>query len=299
MVNVAIIILHFGKLQNTKECLESISKLKINNYKLEIIVVDNAAEEQFKGEKVKIIRTEKNLGYAGGNNVGIKHALRHGADYIVILNNDTIVSPNLIVALLQTFKETPNTGIISPKIYFAPGFEFHKERYKRQHLGKVIWYMGGKIDWNNILVSHKNVDEVDKGQFNQTGDTDSASGACMMIKKEVFEKIGLLDDTYFLYWEDADFSQRAKKAGFRVLCTPNAFIWHKASGSSRIGGQLHDYYLTRNRLLFGMRYGSVRSKFALIRESIKLLFSARPWQKRAVIDFYLGRLGKGSYPLPN
>ena len=152
------------------------------------------------------------------------------------------------------------------------------------------------MDWNNVIGHHRGVDEIDRGQFDKTEETELATGCCMLLKKEVFEKVGMLDDKYFLYYEDADLSIRTKKKGFKIVYVSKSVIWHKnASSAGGSGSVLQDYYITRNRLLFGFRYSAIRAKFALLRESLALLINGRKWQKRGVLDFYLGKLGRGSY----
>lgn len=306
MKKVSIVILNWNGKENTLECLKSIDELRIKNYELRIIVVDNDSKDRsveafkklpsYQATKFHLIENKRNLGFCEGNNVGIRETLRDGAEFLMILNNDTVVDKNLVSQLIKTFDDYPDVGIVSPKIYFAKGFEFHKNRYKKNEMGKVFWYAGGKIDWDNILSAHRGVDEVDRGQYDKVMETDYASGACMMVKSEVFKKVGLFDKDYFLYWEDVDLCQRARRAGFKILYTPNALLWHKNAGSSRVGGPLHDYYLTRNRLLFGRKFANLRARFALLRESLKFVIGGRPWQKRGVIDYYFGNLGKGSYP---
>ncbi|MFA5532831.1 MAG: glycosyltransferase, partial [Candidatus Shapirobacteria bacterium] len=120
---------------------------------------------------------------------------------------------------------------------------------------------------------------------------------CLLISSKVFKKIGLLDEKFFMYLEDVDFCQRAKQAGFKLAYIPKSKIWHVNSGSSKSGGDLHDYFITRNRLLFGFRYAKAKTKFALFRESIRFLISpsTSSWKKKAVIDFYFKKLGKGSW----
>jgi len=307
MKNVAIIILTFNGEKDTMECLESIAKMRSLNYKLQTVVVDNGSTDvdtsvisnfQFPISNFgfKIIQNKENLGFAGGNNVGIRHALENGADYVVILNNDTIVHTDLINELVKTAESSEKIGIVVPKIYFAPGFEFHKDRYKKEELGKVIWYAGGIIDWDNVIGYHRGVDEVDHGQYNRIEEADFATGCCMLIKKEVLQEIGLFDEKYFLYYEDNDLSKRVKKAGYKIVYAPKAILWHKNAGSAGgAGSSVQDYYITRNRLLFGIRYAPIRSKLALIRESVGLLLNGRPWQRRGVLDFYLRRFGRGSF----
>jgi GT2 family glycosyltransferase len=117
----------------------------------------------------------------------------------------------------------------------------------------------------------------------------------MLLRSEALKDIGLFDEKYFMYLEDADLSQRLKKKGWEVLYAPKTEIWHKVAQSSGIGSDLNDYFITRNRLLFGMRYAKCRTKLALVKESFKLLLTGRGWQKIGVRDFYLGRFRKGSW----
>lgn len=303
MKKIFISILNFNGKKNTIECLKSISNVKKTNFELRIIVVDNASSEDFFLDKdfktdmsIKLIKNDVNLGFSGGHNVGIQHALENGADYIMILNNDTYVDCNFLTELLKIAEKDTDIGILVPKIYFAPGFEFHKDRYKKEELGRIIWYAGGAMDWKNVIGHHRGVDEVDRGQFDRVEETELATGCCMMVKKEVFEKIGLLDDKYFLYYEDSDLNMRAKKAGFEIVYVPNAIIWHKNAGSAGgSGSTLQDYYITRNRLIFGMKYAPLRAKIALLRESLRVLLTGRHWQKRGALDFYMRKFDRGSY----
>ncbi len=301
-MKIFIIVLNWNKKDLTLECLQSIQKInQPPKSQISLLVVDNAStDDSVKAikkafPKVIILENEKNLGYAEGNNRGMEYALKKKADYLLILNNDIEVDKGFLVQLIKVLEKEKKAGLASPKIYFAPGYEFHKEDYKKDEKGKVIWYAGGIIDWDNILSSHRGVDEVDKGQYDKVIETDYASGSCMLIKKEVLKEIGLFDKKFFMYWEDSDLSQRAKRAGWRVLYVPQAKVWHKVAASSAIGSSLNDYYLTRNRLLFGLRYARLRTKFALFRDSIRILLKGRIGERLGVRDFYLMRFGKGSY----
>lgn len=301
MTKVFVIVLNWNQPEVTIECLESIEKITPSGYELTTVIVDNGSTDdslkklsKFNRPGFVIIPNKKNLGFTGGNNVGIKYALTEGADYIIILNNDTLVHKNLITNLLDVARD-PQVGAVSPLIYFAKGFEFHKDRYKKNDLGKVIWYAGGKIDWNNVYGSTRAVDEVDKGQFKKVEETDFATGTCMLLSSAALRKIGGFDDKYFMYYDDTDLSMRLKKANYKILFDPNSIVWHKVSTSSGIGSKLHDYYTTRNRMIFGMKYASLRTKVALLRESINLLLNGREWQKIGIADFYFGNFGKGSW----
>jgi hypothetical protein len=185
-------------------------------------------------------------------------------------------------------------------MYFAKGYEFHKDRYTDSQKGKVIWYAGGVIDRNNVYTTHRGVDEVDNGQYDQILETDVANGAAVIIRRSVFEKIGLLDASFFLYWEDADFSERAKLAGYKVMYFPKTWMWHKVSASTGgSGSPTNDYFLTRNRVFYAMRYSLIRTKFAVIRDTFKLMFTGRKWQRWGAVDALLGRRGMGQWKYRN
>lgn len=309
-MKISIVVLNWNRANDTIDCLKSLSNLCKKNYdSLSVIVVDNASTDKslpkietavkkiFSKSKiiVEVLKNKSNLGFSEGNNVGIRHAIRHKADFILLLNNDTVVDKNLLNKLLATAKKYPKAGLISPKIYFAKGYEFHKRKYKKSELGKVIWYAGGDFDWDNIYGTNRGVDEVDYGQYKKVEETDFATGACMFINARAIKEVGMFDKQYFMYLEDADLSHRAQKAGWKVLYTPCGHLWHKVAQSSGIGSKLNDYFITRNRLIFGMRYASLKTKLALYKESLFLLLDGRKWQKKGVLDFYLFRLGRGSW----
>jgi GT2 family glycosyltransferase len=301
---VSAVIINWNRKEDTLECLSALAKSNPKGVEGQIIVVDNASTDgsaeaikafSTKNFDLKLIRNSTNLGFARPNNQGIKAALAWGADYVLCVNNDLVVSPDMIGSLLSIAKEFPRAGAISPKIYFAPGFEFHKGKYKKNELGRVIWYAGGDIDWDNVLGSNHGVDDVDMGQYERTVETDFATGACVLLRTQALKEVGYFDEKFFMYLEDGDLSVRLKKAGWAVLYTPEASCWHKVAQSSGIGSELNDYFISRNRLYFGLKYANFRTKIALIKESLRLLLAGRKWQKIGVRDFYLLRLGRGSW----
>lgn len=223
-------------------CLRSLENLIYPSF--EVVVVDNGSTDgsgmklQKEFKEVRFIENKENLGFAGGNNVGIRYALEHSADYVLLLNNDTFVKADFLENLVRTAEADGRTGIAGPKIYAGlPG-------------STRLWYAGGGVDWKGVKTVHRGFQEEDEGKWNQTEDSDFVSGCAMLIKRSVLERIGLLDERYFLYYEDTDFCTRARKAGFRILYVPQATVYHKSWSSS--GGQsspLRTYYMTRNRLL--------------------------------------------------
>jgi GT2 family glycosyltransferase len=308
MVNkkkVSIIILTTNALKMTKEQLLDVAKLDTGNLNIECIVVDNGSkdgtEESIKNYKLpnmryKFIQSGANLGFAGGNNIGIKDALKHKSDYIILMNNDLILRKDIVVKLVDFMSRNVDVGVASPKMYFAKGYEFHKDRYNESEKGKVLWYAGGIIDRKNVYTSHRGVDEVDHGQYDKIEETDVANGACVIIRREVFEKIGLLDSSFFLYWEDADFSERVKRAGFKVFFYPNTWMWHKVSASTGgSGSPTNDYFLIRNRFYYSMRYSPFWTKFAVFRDTVRQIFIGRTWQKWGALDALLGRKYMGQW----
>jgi GT2 family glycosyltransferase len=303
-----IVILNWNGFSDTKECLLSINNCTHDLSDINVVVVDNGSRDKELINLKNFINTKKNhsfpiallenghnYGFAEGNNVGISYARDHHADLVIVLNNDTIVDAGFVDAFVKASQEYSKVGAFSPKIYFAKGYEFHKERYKASDLGRVIWSAGGGIDWNNVYGVNNGVDAVDNGQFNEVKKVDFASGACVCFRMKALNDVGEFDSKYFLYLEDTDLCMRLKECDWEVLYIPTSIIWHKVSQSSAIGGHLNDYFITRNRLLFGMTYASIRAKISLIRESIRFLINGRKWQRTGVVDYYLGKFGKGSW----
>lgn len=222
MKKIFIIILNWNGKKDTIECLKSLEELRTPDSELRTIVIDNGStdgsvEEIQKltlrlrsGQELKIIENKENLGFAEGNNVGVKYALENGADYVIILNNDTVVPKNF----LNLFKN--DADIIGPVIKF-------------KHEGKWVYDYGGYLNWWIGRPKHY---ELPHYTLNPSAYTLSyLSGCCLLIKRKVFEKIGLFDERFFLYFEDLDFCLRAKKAGFKIALESKVVILHKLGGS--------------------------------------------------------------------
>ena len=294
MNNTFLIIVHFGPVRLTVDCLKSIYQ---NHDAPLTILVNNSLDNSLPGiikefKNVLLLTPKTNLGFAGANNLALKKAIAGGAQNVILLNNDTIIPAGFVAKITDFAVSHPSVGIISPKIYFAKGFEYHKKDYKKKDLGRVFWYAGGEIDWNNVYAKHRGVDQVDHGQFDTCLDTDFATGCAMLIKRQVIAKAGLINEKYFLYYEDVDYSLTVKQNGFKVVYFPGAFIWHKNAGSSQgPGSVLHQYYQTRNRLYFGFKFAPLRAKLALLRESFKHLAKGGV-VRSAVTDFYFNKMGK-------
>jgi GT2 family glycosyltransferase len=194
---------------------------------------------------------------------------------------------------LLAFASTKNDSLaaFAPKIYFESCHEFHADAYTAEERGRVLWYAGGLIDRKNMYAWHRGVDEVDEGQFDTPSETAFLTGCCLMISREAFQHVGGWDEKYFLYLEDLEYSQRIKKHGGKLWYVPTATMWHKNAGSN--GGSGSDtqiYYQTRNRLYFGLRYAPLRTKLALVNESVKKIIKNTQIEKEALIDAFIGKM---------
>jgi hypothetical protein len=224
---VYVIVLTYNGKRDTLECLRSLQNLSCPNVK--VLVVDNASSdgtpEAIRAEfsSVELLVNPTNLRFAGGNNVGIRHALKHGADYVLLLNNDTTVERDFTVHLVHAAEADPRIGMIGPKIYYYDD-------------PNRIWFAGGRIEWWKGWISHIGIRENDSGQHDEQKPVDYLTGCCMLVKRAVVEQVGLLDERYFMYGEDADWCVRARRAGYVLAYVPAAKIWHKLSVSA--GGHL-------------------------------------------------------------
>lgn len=231
--SVCCIILSYNGKLLTIDCIRSVLESYYPSFT--ILIVDNASSDgsvgtikeifsaEMKTGKVILIENRENLGFAGGNNVGILYALEKQYDYVLLLNNDTIIDPEMIRHMISGMNDFPDAGICGPKIYyFTPSDQ--------------IWFSGGEVSLWKGKSRHIGIRERDIGQYDKPAKCDYITGCGMLIKKEVLDKVGLLDTVYTLYSEDADFCMRARKAGYDSVFIPKAKMWHKISSAT--GGQL-------------------------------------------------------------
>jgi len=236
---VSVISVNYNQAQLTCDMVASL--LRTTYPRLEIIVVDNASPtdnpdlitQQY--PQVKLIKSAQNLGFAGGNNLGIAEAK---GEYLLFLNNDTEVDPGFLEPLVQLFQQNPQVGIASPKIIF-------------HGTDNVIQYAGslGVNSWTGRSVT-VGMGETDHGQYNQSHPTQLADGAAMMVPRRVIEAVGVMPEVYFLYYEELDWCELIKRAGYTCHYVAEATIYHKESMSVGKSSVLKTYYMNRNRLLY-------------------------------------------------
>ena len=237
---ISIITVNYNGYKDTCELIDSIPFRE----DMEVIVVDNASIQdeanalQTKYPRIKTIRSKRNLGFAGGNNLGIKAA--HGK-YLFFVNNDTIFENFSIETLVERLASSPAVGAVCPKIRFA--------------WGKNPIQFTGYTPLSKITIRNKSIGsgEEDNGQYEKAHPTPYAHGAAMMIKREVIEKVGLMPEFYFLYYEEIDWSMMITRAGYEIWYEPACTIYHKESQTTGQNSPLRTYYMTRNRLLLVRR----------------------------------------------
>lgn len=274
-IEISIITINYNGLADTCALIDT---LPFNDESLEVIVVDNASRNDEatliaqRYPKVKVIHSEQNLGFAGGNNLGIKAA--HGK-YLFFINNDTLLRHQTsdIRHLINRLESSPKIGLVCPKIRFAWG-------------NNPIQY-AGYTPLSPITLRNRSIGygEPDEGQYDTPHTTPYAHGAAMMVKREVIEKAGFMPECYFLYYEELDWSMMIRHAGYDIWYEPACTIYHKESQSTGQNSPLRTYYITRNRLLFVKRnsYGTTRylSFFYLIgivalKDILKYSLQAKP-----------------------
>jgi hypothetical protein len=297
-----IIILNWNGLADTLECLESLARLDYADY--EVVVVDNGSTDRSvetiraRFPHVALIETGENLGFAEGNNVGLRYALDQAADYVLLLNNDTVVDPGLLTALVKVMERDGEIGVASPLVF---------------HYGVLdeIWAAGAVINWADGSTQRLRAGER-AGKDESICDADFVTGCALLTKREVVEKTGFLDADYYLYYEEVDWCVRAHKQGYRIVCVPQAKIWHKTSRSIGASSPLVSYYMTRNALLLlrkhlaGVQYVlSVGRNLVLTARSVVSTFVKRKHACRranaraqvlGVWDFVRGHLGAARMP---
>jgi len=298
MGKTAIIIINWNGKHYIDDCIGSLENQRLSRDLYDIYVIDNASDDDSVSYLiknypfVKIIKNIANIGFSDANNIGIRLAIQKKYEYIWLLNNDTKTDRDCLNNLIEK-ANIFDPVILGHKIFFYPGNEYHKNRYLKKDIGKIIWYAGGLVDWENMYCSHLGVDEVDTGQYDGIKDTDFVTGCSMFMTRTAALKNGLFDPRYFMYLEDFDYCRRAKEKNIKVVYVSEPVIWHKNAGSSGgPGNRLHEYYMTRNRLFTGLRYAPLKTKLALFRESVKFLFIGSHIKKQAIIDAMLGRWGK-------
>ena len=246
--SVSVVVLNWNGLADTRECLHSLQTVRYPA--MRVIVVDNGSggDEATKLEAefsafIDVLRLPENRGFAAGANVGIRHALEAGAGYVLLLNNDTVVAPQFLQALVDAAGDIPNLAAVCPRTHF----------YDRP---RVIYSTGGEVSIWRGVATQVGRGQNDHGQFERLERRGYADGVCMLIPVEALAAVGLLDEQYFAYWEETDWCVRAAERGLHCYYVPQSHIWHKAARSQAPDASF-DYLYRRNALLFVRKRGTL------------------------------------------
>ncbi len=246
MGRVGIVLVNYNGAGFQNDCIRTLYEMTDQDF--DIILVDNASTDhsvelmksEFAGRgNIHYLLQKNNLGVAAGNNIGIKHSIEIGNEYTMLLNNDTELDQNLLSELL---KYADRNTVTVPKIY-----HFDNK--------KLLWFAGGYMDWGRAAGVHTGYPEIDHGQYDQDAEATYAPTCCMLIHNSIFDKVGFMDENFFMYADDTDFCIRLVEYGIRILYVHKGIVWHKVSSSS--GGsksKLSIYYTNRNRLYLVKKY---------------------------------------------
>lgn len=277
---ISIITVNFNGLADTCALLESIA---FDDPSLEVIVVDNASREDEASEiahrfpLVHVIRSKRNLGFAGGNNLGMEAA---SGQYFYLVNNDAVVDMHDMESLVDRLESSPHIGMVCPKI--------------RYYFGARKIQFAGYTPLSPVTMRNRAIGngESDQGQYDKAHTTPYAHGAAMMVKRDVVKRAGMIPECYFLYYEELDWSVRIREQGYQIWYEPKSTVYHKESQSTGSDSPLRIFYLTRNRLLFAQRNISRPTRFATytylmgivaLRDLFRHLSHGRPDLAKAVL----------------
>jgi hypothetical protein len=245
---LAVIVLNWNGLADTRALLATLARCRVPpGWRLKVTVVDNGSQDGSAAAlaaafpEIGLIALTENRRFAGGNNEGLRRALDAGADAAMLINNDTEADPELILRLLLALEQDPSAGAAAPLIYFGAPTD-------------RIWYAGATCAPSLALAKHRGLRERDRGQFRAVEPTGYLTGCCLLATREAWTKVGLLDERYYIYAEDADWSLRARAAGYRLLFVPGARLWHKVSASSGAQSPFKIYHRLRANLTMFARH---------------------------------------------
>lgn len=298
-----IIVLNWNGWEDTITCLQSLEF--VEGAPFHLVLVDNAssnesvpkleaflATSELKSHTT-FLKNDQNLGFSGGMNTGMDYAMKKGARWILLLNNDTTVDPQFLRTMRQAAESNGRIGMLNPKIYLSDPPD-------------KLWSVGGKVNWMLTKGTHIGYGELDHGQYDKPDiqDTGYTTGGCLLIRREVIEEVGMLPLAYFVYYEDVEWSLRTQRAGWRTVVVPAARIWHKGAASAREFSEAYIRYHVRNGLLLARRMGNpvqiiaaygvsvLRAGWQMLK--LVLVPKKRLWAKAVLLgirDAWLGRSG--------
>lgn len=264
MFDIAIITVVYKNYSVLTDFLLSLERQQKQNFHLIIADASPKRKKISTSLSVTVIPVE-NKGYAHGINIGLQKARALGIKNYCVINNDVLCHNDFIQSLDESFRKHPQS-LFSGKIYYAKGYEYHKDEYRKNDLGNIIWYAGGTVDWAHATTGHISVDEVDHGQFDEECSTEFITGCLMCFNQKIIDTLGYWDEKYFLYYEDADFCERAKKKNIPLRFLPSIKIWHKnAQSTEGSGSELHQKLQKKSHLRYALKYAPFKTKVHVLK----------------------------------
>lgn len=252
---VCAILVNYNGLDDTNACVDSLLHCSYKN--LKVIIVDNNSEKSkaeyndiITRDKCEIIYEKENIGFAGANNDGIRYALKYNPDYLLIINNDTVVTPDFLNPLIKTCEEDEKVGIATGKIYYFDDKE-------------ILWFGGSYYDKKLCEYKIDGIGNREEERHNNKREIAFATACLWLLPVDLIQKVGFMSEDYFLYYEDADYCERVKQKGYKIVYEPTSVIYHKESRSTKRGSDLYHYYNIRNYLFYISKFREPELKKAI------------------------------------
>lgn len=302
IMKIIIVILTVNNYSDTKECIDSVKSLDYEGF--EIAIVDNGSTDnslsmlEREYPDLSYVRIKDNCGFAGGMNEGLRYAIREEADFVWLLNNDIAVDKQSLSRLLDAVQAVERVGIVGSKVYYYSS-------------PNKINFAGGRVSKITGRTYHKGTGTIDNGEFSEIEEVNFLTGASLFVNATMLEQVGLFDETYFLFYEDADLVIRANRMGWKTIFAPDSIIWHKISLTTKSGDFSNAYYGVRNSLFFCKKHFPYLLPFCIISNAwqyialglIKLLLSRSASKELknirmafiGFVDFFRNNMGKCKY----
>jgi GT2 family glycosyltransferase len=287
-MNVTILIINQNGQEFILDTLDKISEFYSN---LDVLIVDNASGDKSteiisqKYPQIEIVSNPSHLSYSESLNVGFTRIMTKPSEYIWLVGSDVLVDVNSLKYLMELAEKYKDVGMVSSKIYDYPDRD-HK-----------IYFAGGIMDWNIINPVNRGQGQIDVGQFEHDIETDFVLPYSTLIKCRVIKEVGFLDTVYYDKFDWLDYCFKNRRLIWRLMYSCQSHVWIRQKNNDDLPIFIKEYFSIRNSLLLGLRFGPAYTKFSLIKDAFHQYFFGTPWQRRAVLDFFTGNFGRGSYQM--
>jgi GT2 family glycosyltransferase len=284
-MKVSVIVINNNGAANLSNCLISVSRLTDSEMLSDIVVVDMGSSDDSLAilkksfPHIQIVMCPQNYGRGDAANRGIRHVIPSHADYIWIIDSHVNVDKDSMQQLITVAEKHRDSVVFGHRII----------------IDHQLWYAGAKIDWETLNYTYLGQGEKDTGLYTELTPTDLVPLESFFARSIIFKEVGFFNPDYFVFYDTLDFAQRCRRIGWRILFLPQPVVTIVSDPASTLSSSAKEYFLTRNRIYFGLKYGDFSAQLKLLVKAVKLYFSGTPWQRRAVLDVLSKNLGPGSY----